>query len=156
MIIDFILNLISHLPKLFNWWLYSPKRTDKNIDVSISASDSSIEIWCGQREFRIRPEFRNNNPFPIEVDRLEIKGSLDSVRLTATQNFGTEIPPKKKTTLTAEGKFDTSTEIQIKQTKDDTTIRLELIALIINKCHRIRNFRRHFENLLCRVINKKV
>jgi len=156
MAIDFILHIISYLPKLFNWWLYSPKRTARNIDISISASDSSIEIWCVQNQFCVRVEFRNNNPFPIEVDRLIVKGSYSNDVLVATERFGVKIAPKKKSILTADGKFDISTEAKIKQAKDDTTINLEVRALIINKCHRIRDFKRVFEHQLCRATNKNV
>src|SRR4030067_2958261 len=149
MVTDFILNIISYLPKLFNWWLYSPERTDRNVDVSISANESSIQIWCIQNEFQVQVEFRNNNPFPIEIDRLVVKGHYYTVTLTASEKFGIRIMPKKKTNLIAKGKFNVSTESQIKQAKDDTTIRLEVNALIINKCHRIRNFRRSFDSQLC-------
>ena len=156
MVKDFILNIISYLPKLVNWWLYSPERTDRNVDVSISANESSIQIWCIQNEFQVQVEFRNNNPFPIEIDRLMVKGHYYTVTLTASEKFGIRIMPKKKDSLIAKGKFNVSTESQIKQAKDDTTIRLEVHALIINKCHRIRDFRRHFDSQLCRVVNKNV
>ena len=154
MVTDFILNIISYLPKLFNWWLYSPKRTERNVDVSISANESSIQILCIQNEFQVQVEFRNNNPFPIEIDRLIVNGHYYTVTLTASEKFGIRIMPKKKASLIANGKFNISTESQIKQAKDDTTIRLEVNALIINKCYRIRNFRRSFNSQLCRVINK--
>lgn len=156
MVKDFILQIISYLPRLVNWWLYSPERTDRNVDVSISANESSIQIWCVQNEFQVQVEFRNNNPFPIEIDRLIIRGDYYSAELIATENFGTRIRPKEKSILLAKGKFDTSMEARIKQAKDDTTISLEVNALIINKCHRIRNFRRNFGNQLCRVINKNL
>lgn len=156
MVKDFILNIISYLPKLVNWWLYSPERTDRNVDVSISANESSIQIWCIQNEFQVQVEFRNNNPFPIEVDRLTITGRYYTADLVAAENFGTRIQPKQRSILIAKGKFDTTMEERIKQAKDDTTIRLEIQALIINKCHRIRHFRRSFEYQLCRVTNKNV
>lgn len=156
MAIDFILQIISYLPKLFNWWLYSPRRTEANIEVSISASESSIEIWCSQNQFRVRVGFRNSNPFPIEIDRLVVRASYHSATLVAKERFGARIAPKKQIILSAEGEFDTTTEARIKEARDDTTIGLEIRALIINRRHRMRDFRSSFPNQLCRVTNKHV
>ncbi len=154
---DIFFWLVSHLPKLFSWWLYSPKRTIKNVDVSISAQEGTVELWCDkiQSMFKVILEFKNNNPFPIEIDRVEASGRLHNASMKAFDLFGAKLEKNKKVNLYPRGKLDESSLAKVNEAADDETLRLEVKAIIINKYHCIRDFKRNFDRLMCKFYNKK-
>ena len=155
--IDILLKLISHLPKIISFWLYSPERTKRNVEVYVSAQEGSVEVWCDkcQSMFKVILEFRNNNPFPIEIDRVEMSGYLHSASMKAIELFGAKIEANKKTNFFLEGKIDAANLEQINQVSNDETLRLEVKAIIANKYHNIRDFRYHFDRLMCKYYNKQ-
>lgn len=155
--IDILFALVSHLPKFVSWWLYSPKRTKEKVEVSISAQEGSVEFWCDKRQscFNVILEFKNNNPFPIEIDRVEISAQLHSTSIKAFELFGAKLKNNSKANIYLRGKLDQSSLIQINQTLPDARLRLEVRSIIINKYHYIRDFKYSFDNLMYKCYNKK-
>lgn len=156
-VIDIFFRLVSHLPKLVSWWLYSPKRTKENVEVFISAQEGSVQVWCDKCQscFKVILEFKNNNPFPIEIDRVEIYGQLHIASMKAVELFGAKLEKNKKVNFYLRGKLDESTLAQVNQAPHDEGLRLEVKAVIINKYHCIRDFRYQFDRLMCKFYNKK-
>ena len=157
LVIDIFFALVSRLPKLVSWWLYSPKRTKENVEVSISAQEGSVELWCDecQSSFKVILEFKNNNPFPIEIDRVEISGHLKNASMKAFELFGARLEKNKKVRLYLKGKLHESTLAQVNQAADDEPLRLEIKSVIINKYHCIRDFTYRFDRLMCKFYNRK-
>lgn len=157
LVIDIFLTLVSHLPKLVSWWLYSPKRTKENVEVSISAKEGSVEVWCdkAQAMFSLWIQFNNNNPFPIEIDRTEASGNLYTARLKAINLFGRRLKKGESASLHLEGKIDDINLKQVNKSPENESLRLELKAVIVNKYHLIRDFRCQFDRLMCKFYNKQ-
>ena len=158
LITDIFLTLVSHMPKqLVSWWLYSPKRTKENIEISISAQEGSVEVWCDkeQAKFSLWIQFNNNNPFPIEIDRSEAIGSFCTARLKAINLFGMRLNKGESNSLHLEGKIDDINLNRVNESPENESIRIELRAIIINKYHNIRDFIYRFERLMCKFYNKK-
>ena len=157
LVIDIFFKLVSHLPKIISFWLYSPERTKKHVDVSISAQEGSVQVFCDecQSKFAVTIDFRNNNPFPIEIDRIEISGNVSSASMKAVELFGAEIGPNKKNNFFLDGKIDPANLELINQASNDESLRLEVKAIIVNKYYNIRDFRHHFERLMCKYYNKQ-
>jgi len=157
LVTDIFFALVSRLPKLVSWWLYSPKRTKENVEVSISAKEGSVELWCDkcQSSFKVILEFKNNNPFPIEIDRVEISGKLHTASMKALELFGAKLEKNKKVNFYLRGKLDESTLEQVNQAPHNEGLRLEVKAVIINKYHNVRDFRYQFDRLMCKFYNKK-
>jgi hypothetical protein len=157
LVIDVFFNLASHLPKLISGRLYSPERTKRNVEVIVSAQEGSVEVWCNkyQSKFRVILDFRNNNPFPIEIDRVEISGYLHSASMKAIELFGAKIEAHKKVIFFLEGKIDAANLEQINQAPKDETLRLEVKTIIVNKYHNIRDYIHHFERLVCKYYNRQ-
>ena len=157
LVTDIFFALVSRLPKIFSWWLYSPERTVKNVEVFISAQEGSVEIWCdeAQASFKVIPEFKNSNPFPIDIDRVEISGQLQNASMKAFELLGAKLEKNKKVNLYLRGKLDESSLKQVNQAADDEPLRLEVKAVIINKYHYIRDFTCNFDRLMCKFYNKK-
>jgi hypothetical protein len=149
--------LVSHLPRLASGWLYSPERTKENVEVSISATEGSVELWCDREQaaFKVRLEFKNNNPFPIEIDRIEASGRLHTASVKAFDLFGGKIEQNKKTVFWLTGKLDEVSLERINAAPDEERLRLEVRAFIINKYHYIRDFSSTHDRLICRFCNKK-
>ena len=149
--------LVSHLPKLLSWWLYSPEKTKRNVHVSVSARAGSVEVWCdkAQAKFSIWVEFKNNNAFPIEIDRAEASGTLHAARLTATNLFGMPLKKGESGSLHLEGRIDDINLELANKAPENESVRTELRAIIVNKYHTIRDFRVPFDNLMCKLINKR-
>ena len=157
LVTDIFFALVSRLPKIFSWWLYSPERTVKNVEVFISAQEGSVEIWCdeAQASFKVIPEFKNSNPFPIDIDRVEISGQLHNASIKAFELLGAKLEKNKKVNLYPRGKLDESSLKRVNQAADDEALRLEVRIVIINKYHYIRDFSCHFDRLMCKFYNKK-
>lgn len=158
LVTDIFLTLVSHMPKqLVSWWLYSPKRTKENMEVSISAQEGSVEVWCDkeQAKFSIYVQFKNNNPFFIEIDRAEALGSLCTARLKAINLFGRRLKKGESASLHLEGKIDDINLKQVNKSPENESLRLELKAVIVNKYHLIRDFRCQFDRLMCKFYNKQ-
>ena len=153
---EIALSVISHLPKLFSWWLYKPERTMSHIDVDVSAQEGSVEIWCDRRQarFSIIIQFRNNNPFPIEIDRAEASASLSAAQFKAINFFGLKIEEGKTESFQLEGRIDDQNLEYVNQSPDGEHLRVRVKAIIMNKYHTIRNFHKDFERLMCKLINK--
>lgn len=151
------LELVSHLPKLLSWWLYSAEKTKKNVAVSISARAGSVEVFCdkSQAKFSLWVEFKNNNAFPIEIDRAEASGILHAARLTAVNLFGMPLKKGELGTLHLEGRIDDINLELVNKAPENESVRIELCAIIVNKYHTIRDFRVHFDSLMCKLINKR-
>ncbi len=117
-----------------------------------------MEIWCDkcQSKFKVILEFKNSNPFPIEIDRVEISGYLHSASMEAVELFGAKLEKNKKVNFYLEGKLDAASLEQVNQTSKDETLRLEVRAIIINKYHHIRDFTCRFDRLMCKFYNKKL
>jgi hypothetical protein len=156
-ILELCLSVISCLPKFVSWWLYSPKRTKRNTKVSISANEGSVEFYCDKYNaaFNIWLEFDNQNPFPIEIDRIELSGNVHSASVKAFEFLGARIKEKKQYRFWLRGKFDEATLEQINAAPDNATLRLEIRALILNKHYHIRDFTCSFDRLMCTFHNKK-
>jgi len=144
------------LPKIVSFWLYSPERTKRNIDVIVSAEEGSVEVWCDKRQskFTVTLGFRNNNPFPIEIDRVGISGYLSGVSMKAFELFGAKVEANKKVDLFLEGKIDAASLEQVNQVSNDDTLRVVINSIVINKYYNIRDFKRHFDRLMCKYYNK--
>lgn len=157
LVTDIFFTLISHLPKLASWWLYSPKRTRENVEVSISAKEGSVELWCDKCQscFKVILEFKNNNPFSIEIDRVEVSGQLHTASMKAFELFGARLEKKKEVNLYIGGKLDETNLKKVTQASIDEGLRLEVKAVIINKYHYIRDFRYQFDRLMCKFYNKE-
>ena len=157
LVIDIFFTLVSHLPKLLSWWLYLPKRTKENVEISVSAQEGSVELWCDklQSRFNVILEFKNNNPFPIEIDRVEIYGQLNNASMKAFELFGAKVRKNKKVNLYLRGKLDESSLAIVNQVSDNEALRLEVKSVIINKYHYIRDFTYHFDRLMCKFYNRK-
>jgi len=157
LVIDIFLTLVSHLPKIVSWWLYSPKRTKENIEISISAQEGSVEVWCDkeQAKFSLWIQFNNNNPFPIEIDRTEASGNLYTARLKAINLFGRRLKKGESASLHLEGKIDDINLKQVNKSPENESLRLDLKAVIVNKYHLIRDFRCQFDRLMCKFYNKQ-
>jgi len=157
LIIDIFFTLISHLPRLLSWWLYSPGRTKKNVEISISAQKGSVELWCdkAQANFSLWIQFKNNNPFPIEIDRTEASGILYTAHLRAINIFGRGLKKGESASLHLEGKIDDINLKRLNESPENESLRLELNAIIINKYHCIRDFRCQFDSLMCKFYNKQ-
>lgn len=158
LVIDIFLTLVSRLPKLVSWWLYSPKRTKENTEVSISAQEGSVEVWCDkeQAKFSIYVQFKNSNPFPIEIDRTEACGNLYTARLKAINLFGTRLNKAESASLHLEGKFDDINLKRVNESPENESIRIEIKAVIINKYHYIRDFTYRCDRLMCKFHNKNL
>jgi len=158
LVVDIFFRLVSYLPKLVSWWLYTPKRTKENIEVFISAKEGSVELWCDkyQSKFNVVLEFKNNNPFPIEIDRVEISGHLHGASMKAVELFGAKLGNSKKVNFYISEKMDESNLDIVNKAPHDETLSLEVKAVIINKYHYIRDFRYHFDRLMCKFYNKKL
>lgn len=156
-VIDIFFKLFSHLPRIISFWLYSPERTKKNVEVFVSAQEGSVEVWCDkiQSNFSLWVEVKNNNPFPIEIDRAEASGYLHNARLKALNLIGIRLKRGESKSLHLEGRIDLANLEQINQAPNDETLRLEVRAVIINKYHNIRDFTHQFDRLMCRYYNKK-
>ncbi len=154
---DIFFKFVPHLPKIIISWLYPPERIKKNVEVSVSGQEGSVEIWCDnyQSNFKVILEFRNNNPFPIEIDRVEALGYLHSASMKAVELFGAKIQANGKGTLFLEGKIDPANLEQVNQAPNDESLRLEVKAVILNKYHNIRDFSHQFDRLMCKFYNKK-
>ncbi|MGD0077481.1 MAG: hypothetical protein ABSB91_02510 [Sedimentisphaerales bacterium] len=152
-------NLLSRLLSFFNRKKkYSPEKTKQNIEVSISAQEGSIEMWCDkyQSMFRVYLEFSNNNPFPIEIDRVEVSGyTYSSASVEAINLFGEKIEAHKKYRILLKGKIDSANLEKINQAATDETLRLDVRAVILNKFYNIRDYVSHLDNVRCRYINRK-
>lgn len=157
LVIDIFLTLVSHLPKLVSWWLYSPKRTKENVEASISAKEGSVEVWCdkAQAKFSLWIQFNNNNPFPIEIDRTEASGNLYTARLKAINLFGRRLKKGESASLHLEGKIDDINLKQVNKSPENESLRLEVKSVIVNKYHHIRDFKCQFDRLMCKFYNKK-
>jgi len=157
LVIDIFLTLVSHLPKLVSWWLYSPKRTKENVEASISAKEGSVEVWCdkAQAKFSLWIQFNNNNPFPIEIDRTEASGNLYTARLKAINLFGRRFKKGESASLHLEGKIDDINLKQVNKSPENESLRLEVKSVIVNKYHHIRDFKCQFDRLMCKFYNKK-
>ena len=158
LVTDIFLTLVSHMPKqLVSWWLYSPKQTKENMEVSISAQEGSVEVWCdkAQAKFSLWIQFKNNNPFPIEIDRTEASGNLYTARLKAINLFGRRLKKGESASLHLEGKIDDINLKQVNKSPENESLRLELKAVIVNKYHLIRDFRCQFDRLMCKFYNKQ-
>lgn len=156
--IDMTLWFISILPKLFSWWLYKPERTMKHISVNVSAQEGSVEIWCDKKQahFSIIIDFRNNNPFVIEIDRAEASANLHTAQLKAINFFGVKIDKGKTELLRLEGRIDDLNLKYVNESPRGEHLRVELKAIVLNKYHTMRNFNKHFDRLMCKLINKKI
>lgn len=149
--------LVSHLPKLLSWWLYSPERTKENVEIFISAQQGSVDIWCDkiQAKFSLWIKFKNNNPFPIEIDQTEASGNLNTAHLKAINIFGRRFKKGESASLHLEGKIDDINLKRVNESPENESLRLELNAIIINKYHYIRDFRCQFDRLMCKFYNKQ-
>jgi hypothetical protein len=137
---------------------YSPEKTKQNVEVSISAQEGSIEIWCDkyQSMFRIYLDFKNDNPFPIEIDRVEVSGNTySSASVEAIELFGERIEAHKKARMFLKGKIDSANLEKINQATADETLRLQVKAVIINKFYNIRDYTHSFDRLVCKYYNKQ-
>ncbi len=154
---ELVLNSLSHLPKIFNWWLYKPEKTIKRIDVNILAKEGSVEIWCdkAQAKFSLWIQFKNNNSFPIEIDRSEASGYLYTAHLKAINLFGKRLKKGESATLHLEGNIDDINLKRVNGSPENESLRLELKAVVLNKYHRIRDFRCQFDRLMCKFYNRK-
>lgn len=155
---DLALSAISHLPKIFNWWLYNPDKTKQRIEVDVSAQEGSVEVWCNkdQVKFKIYIQFKNNNPFPIEIDRSEVFGNLHAAQLKASNLFGLKLGKGKSDSLLLEGKIDDINLTKVNDSPDNESMRIEIKAIILNKYHIIRDFRIPIDRLMCKLINKNI
>ena len=78
---------------------YSPEKTKQNVDISISAQEGSVEIWCDKQQsrFNVILEFKNNNSFAVEVDRIETTGYLSNgASMKAFDLVGARLERNKK------------------------------------------------------------
>jgi hypothetical protein len=143
LVIDIFFRLVSHLPKLLSWWLYSPKRTKANVEVFISAQQGSVEVWCDkcQSKFNVMPEFENKNPFPIEIDRVEISAQLHNASMKAVNIIGATLETNQRAKLYLTGKLDESSLIQVNEAPVDEPMSLVVKAVIVNRHHYIRDYR---------------
>ena len=158
-VIDITFYILSYLPKLFSWWLYKSSRTTQHIDFHVSAKEGSVEIWCDKRQsnFSLWVEVKNNNPFPIEIDRAEASGYLHTARLKAFNLFGIRLKRGESKSLHLEGRIDEANLEQVRCSPENEPMRrIDLKAVIVNKYHTIRGFSVSFDRLMCRLINKKV
>ena len=155
---DVTFNAISQLPKLFSWWLYKPERTLSHIDVEVSAQEGSVEIWCDktQARFSIIVQFRNNNPFPIDIDRAEASANLHTAHFKAINFFGAKIKESRSEILRLDGRIDDQNLKYVNESPDGEALRVEFRALVTNRYHTIRNFSIHFDRLMCKLVNKKI
>jgi len=164
--IDIFVKSSSHLYKFVSHLLsyfsrkkkYSPEKTKQNIEVSISAQEGSIEMWCDkyQSMFKVILEFKNNNPFSIEIDRVEISGyTYSGASVEAIELFGERIEAHKKARIFLKGKIDSANLEKINQASNDETLRLEVKAIIVNKYHNIRDYKYHFDRLRCEYHNRQ-
>ena len=156
LLIDIVFNMLSYLPRIFNWWLFKPERTTRQLDIDISAQEGSIEIWCDRSHarFAIIIQFRNNNPFPIEIDRAEASASLHTARFKAINIFGIKIKKGETQLLRLEGRIDDENLKYVNRSPEGENLRMEFNAVIMNKYHTIRDFRKYFDRLMCKLINK--
>jgi len=156
-LIDITLRIISHLPKVCSWWLYKPERTTENIYCTVSAREGSVELYCDRQQsnFSIWVDVRNNNSFPIEIDRAKVSGHIHSARLTALNLFGLHLKKGESKSLILRGKIDEPNRELVNKSPENEPMRVELKAVIINKYHTIRDFSFSFERLMCKLINKK-
>ena len=155
---DITLNVISQLPKLFSWWLYKPERTLSHINVEVSAQEGSVEIWCDktQARFSIIVQFRNDNPFPVDIDRAEASANLHTAHFKAINFFGINVKEKRTEVLRLEGRIDDQNLKYANQSPDGESLRVELRAIVTNRYHTIRTFSKHFDRLMCKLFNKRI
>ena len=140
-----------------SFWLYSPERTKKHVEVSVSAQEGSVDVYCDkfQSKFIVTLDFKNNNLFPVEIDRIEISGNISSASMKAIELFGAKIEPDIKHKFFLDGKIDPANLEQINKAQNDETLRLEVKAIIVNKYYNIRDFRHNFDRLMCKYYNKQ-
>lgn len=158
-ITDAMFNMMAYLPKLCSWWMYKPKRTKEEIKVGVSAQSGSVEVWCDkeQAHMSVYVEFTNNNPFPIDIDRCWVSGSIHTAQMKALNLVGTKIPSKETGKLLVEGPIDEVNRRRVKTCPPAREeMRLVVNAIIINKYHIIRDFSHAFDCLMCRLINKNI
>ena len=164
--LDIFKEIVAYLPQLFNWWLYSSERTKKNIDVTIHNKEGSVEFYCNEQMhfFRITIEFKNNNPFPIEIDRIQINGWIpiithdvinQAVFIKAFELMGGRIKKNQKMNFGLIGDIDSSNLNFLNQAPDDATLNLHIKAVIKNKYYCIRDFSKDINRLMCKFIDKK-
>lgn len=158
LVIDIFLTLVSHLPKLVSWWLYSSKRTKGKVEVSISAREGSVEVWCNKAQAKLSlwVQFKNNNPFPIEIDRVEALASFYTAQMKATNLFGIRLKRGGSDSLHIEGKIDDVNLKRVNESSEDRGMRVEIQAVVVNKYNTIRDFRVYLENMMCRLVNKNI
>jgi hypothetical protein len=156
--IDIAIYVLSCLPKFFNWWLYKPSRTTQHIDFHVSANESTVEIWCDkiQSNFSLWVEVKNNNPFPIEIDRAEASGYLNNARLKALNLIGIQLKKGESKSLHLEGRIDEASLEQVRCSPENAPLQVIIRCIIKNKYHTIRNFSISFDRLMCRLVNKHV
>jgi hypothetical protein len=157
-LVDLSMNIVPYLPRMFTWWLYKPERTLRNITVDISARQRSTEILCDreQAKFSLWIQFKNDNPFPVEIDRLIASGNLHTAHLEASNLLGTHIKKGECASVHLEGGIDEVNLARVNSSPDDPLLRVELCGVIANKYHTMRTFRKSFDDLMCRLVNKKV
>ncbi len=155
---DIILQVISHLPKLFSWWLYKPKRTTEHLSIDVSAQEGSVEIWCdkSQARFSMIVQIRNGNPFDIEIDRAEVSARLHMGQLKASNFFGAKVQKGKVESLRLEGRIDDQNLRYVNEAPNGEHLAADIRAIVVNKYHTIRTFNRQFDRLMCRMINKRI
>jgi hypothetical protein len=158
LIIDIFFTLVSYLPKLLSWWLYSPERTKEHVEVSISAQQGSVELWCdkAQSKFSLWIQFKNNNPFPIEIDRIVANGDLYTAHVEAINIIGGRLEKGESDKLHLEGKIDDINLKRVNESPENESLSLVLNAVIINKYHYIRDFKCPFNKLMCKLYNKQL
>jgi hypothetical protein len=86
---------------------------------------------------------------------VEISGHLKGASFKAFELLGARLGMNKKVKFYLEGKLDESSLAQVNQSSDDETLRLEVRPVIINKYHYIRDYKLHFDRLICKYYNKK-
>jgi len=123
----------------------------------VSAQEGSVEVFCDkyQSKFTVILDFKNNNPFPIEIDRIEISGDVSSASMKAIELLGAKIEPDKKDKFFLDGKIDAVNLEKINKAPNNEALRLEVKAVIINKYYNIRDFSHHFDRLMCKYYNKQ-
>lgn len=166
--LDILKKIIAYLPQVFNWWLYSSERTKKNIDVTIHNKDGSVEFCCDEQNpyFRISIEFKNNNPFPIEIDRIRIhgwmpgalkNGAISEIALIkAFELMGGRIDKNQKRDFCFRDNLDDVNLKIVNEAPYDTILNLHIKAVIINKYYYIRDFTTDLNRLMCKFVNKNV
>jgi len=148
-LVDLSMNAVPYLPRPFIWWLYKPERTLQHIKAEILAHQGSVEVWCDreQAKFCLWVQFKNDNPFPVEIDRVIASGNLHAVHLEASNLMGTHLKKGQFTSLLPEGGIDDVNLDRVNRSPDDSSLRLTLYAVVANKYHTMREFRTGFDHI---------